>query len=176
MRPVLLALLIVPVAAMAKDRIDPSSYTLTAVVDSAFKMSDLGARAREEAPGSQTEKHPGTGDPRCFNPTVLMTDPKAREFCDATSVPYTNPMVRLEVTVGSTRYVLHGTTMLAPKTYKARLLGKPGKPNAIEFLVADDKGNATAVKFKIIAVLKSSTRNPFSNCSSGPEKPKGLQF
>ena len=158
MRPVLLALLVVPMAAMAKDRIDPSSYTLTAVVDSAFRMSNL-------------EKHPGTSDPRCYNPTVLMTDAKAREFCDATSVPYTNTIVRLEATVGSTRYVLHGTTMLAQKAYKARLLGKPGKPNAIEFLVADDKGNATAVKFKIISVLKNS-RNPFSNCSSGPEKPK----
>lgn len=160
MRPVLLALLLVPMAAMAKDRIDPSSYTLTAIVDSAFKMSDLGARARE-APGSQTEKHPGTGDPRCYNLTVLMSDPKAREFCDATSVPYTNTMVRLEVTVGSTRYVLHGKTMLDPKTYKARLVGKPGKPNAIEFLVVDGKGNPTAVKFEIIAVLKNSSRSPF---------------
>jgi len=150
MRSIVVALFVVmlPIAGTAKHKIDPSSYTLTAVVDSSFTVT-------------ATDKKPGTSDPRCYNPTVLMTDAAARAYCEATSVPvpYTK-FARLEAKIGGENYILHGKILLPTNTYKARFLGKKEKPSEVEFLVPDEKGNPTAVKFTIVAVLKLKSGLP----------------
>jgi hypothetical protein len=149
MRSILVALFVVmlPIAGMAKDKTDPSSYTLTAVVDSSFTVTS-------------TDKKPGTGDPRCYNVTVLMTDATARAYCEATSVPVPSSYARLDAKIGGERYILHGKVLLPANTYKARFLGKKGKPSDVEFLVPDEKGNPIAVKFTIVAVLKLKSGLP----------------
>lgn len=126
-----------PLIASTNEKIDPSLYTLQAVVE----------QPEQSKVTTKTGEHNTTGDPRCAHPELLARDAALSSLCQNTTINYSTTHMRLYATIGDSLYTLHGKDTLPPKTYKARFVGHNSE---IEFLIVDDKGNPKTVKFKIV--------------------------
>jgi hypothetical protein len=162
MRETLLTLFLVlfPLTANAKEKIDPSNYTLTVMVSATAVKESI-----------KTGDIPTTSDPRCNHPAPVRPD-GTRPMSNRTDPPcgdslrklpvYTT-FVKFHATIGDTVYTLRGKTTQPPNTCKARLINDrkttvvggldfvTERPREVEFFVPGGKGRAKAVKFEIVS-------------------------